>query len=266
MLHFAICCNLLAAIGGSPQLNTPAAVPSYPGPLPGGVHPGLVVGLAGLSREVAKSFMEVEFPEEGPLARGVEQFATIGEFYGAIDAALVALAPSMSVGGQLEHDLMPDLRVMSSVDEAREALTLIKRQGEGSKASPEEAEGDLAHYYRFGEIYHERKLRKNPVTGTWAFDGDPVPFPDVWRVAPVPAGGYARSQVPPDVWTLLEQFDRTFTSMLNELQTAWATSATDSLEAAVNRMFALRRPAVDLMKVQIAATATNYGPCFRLLT
>src|SRR5262245_10440365 len=60
MLHLAICCNLLTAIGGSPALNTPAVVPSYPGPLPGGVHPGLVVRLEGLSKEVAKSFMEVE--------------------------------------------------------------------------------------------------------------------------------------------------------------------------------------------------------------
>jgi Ferritin-like len=263
MLHLGVCCNLLAAVGGAPALNTPDVVPRYPGPLPGGVHPGLEVWLEGLSTEVAKRFMDIEYPEGGPVAFR-EEFATIGEFYAAIDAALVSVAPSMQVERQLQNAQMPDLRVLSSLDDAREALTLIRRQGEGSKASPEETAGDLAHYYRFGEIYHGKKFRKHPITGHWDFDGDVVPFPDVWPVARVPAGGYTREQVAPQVWTLLMRFDRGFAAMMNQLHTAWTTRATDLLDAAVGTMFGLRRPAVDLMKIPIPGTTGNYAPCFRL--
>ena len=266
MLHLGVCCNLLTAVGGAPVLNTPDVVPRYPGPLPGGVHPGLEVWLEGLSADVAKLFMDIEYPEGGPVARQREreEFATIGAFYAAIDAALVSVAPSMHVERQLEHAQMPNLRVMSSLDEAREALALIRRQGEGSTASPEEAAGDLAHYYRFGEIHHGKKFRKHPITGHWDFDGDVVPLPDVWPVARVPAGGYTREQVAPQVWTLLERFDRGFAAMMDQLHLAWTTPAPELLDAAVGRMFGLRRPSVDLMKMPIPGTSGTYAPCFRL--
>src|SRR6266436_4197622 len=40
MLHMALACNMLASIGGKPGINRD--LPSYPGPLPGGVHRGLI--------------------------------------------------------------------------------------------------------------------------------------------------------------------------------------------------------------------------------
>ncbi|NMO90363.1 ferritin-like domain-containing protein [Actinomycetospora sp. TBRC 11914] len=52
MGHMATACNLLTAIGGTPQINTAAAVPQYPGPLPGGVHPGLTIPLSGLTKDL----------------------------------------------------------------------------------------------------------------------------------------------------------------------------------------------------------------------
>ena len=36
---------MLTAVGGTPRINTTDVVPTYPGPLPGGVHPDLVVSL-----------------------------------------------------------------------------------------------------------------------------------------------------------------------------------------------------------------------------
>src|SRR3954463_945906 len=33
MLHLTVSANILVAIGGSPQLNTPEFIPKYPGPL-----------------------------------------------------------------------------------------------------------------------------------------------------------------------------------------------------------------------------------------
>ena len=67
MTHFGLACNLLVAIGGTPLLTDAAVVPTYPGPLPGGVRPGLIVPLRKLDKAQAKVFMEIEYPQDGPL-------------------------------------------------------------------------------------------------------------------------------------------------------------------------------------------------------
>src|ERR1700759_1622945 len=43
MLHMAIDCNVLNAIGGHPRIDDPRFVPKYPGHLPGGVENSLIV-------------------------------------------------------------------------------------------------------------------------------------------------------------------------------------------------------------------------------
>jgi hypothetical protein len=92
-------CNVLTAIGGTPRLNTADFVPTYPGPLPGGVHTDLIVLLSGLTNDVVKStFMEIELPESGPVAftRGMA-FPTIGAFYDAIFQAFQQIDPPPSL-------------------------------------------------------------------------------------------------------------------------------------------------------------------------
>src|SRR5215510_3787075 len=91
MLHMAIDCNILNAIGGEPRIDDPRFVPKYPGHLPGGVEGSLVVGLAPFSKQVVKdTFMVIEEPER-PLEFPVEETAvaakpqeTIGQFYQGI--------------------------------------------------------------------------------------------------------------------------------------------------------------------------------------
>jgi Ferritin-like len=182
MLHMALACNLLTALGGIPALNDPQLLPVYPGELPGGVHPGLVVSLQALSKDAAKTFMDIELPEGGPIAFAVTgTFDTIGAFYQAVQDAFDALQPVLSEDRQLKGRL--GLTKISNLDQVRQAIALIQHQGEGSKDSPEDTgPGDLAHYYRFGEIFHERALQKDAVTGEWRFDGAPIPLPDAWRL------------------------------------------------------------------------------------
>ncbi|XP_019617050.1 PREDICTED: uncharacterized protein LOC109464484 [Branchiostoma belcheri] len=63
MKHMTLVANLLNAIGGSPNLNTPSIVPSYPAPLPGGANPGLVVKLARCSlNQIRTVFQGIERP------------------------------------------------------------------------------------------------------------------------------------------------------------------------------------------------------------
>jgi hypothetical protein len=262
MLHMATACNLLTAIGGTPQVNTPAQVPIYPGPLPDGIRPGLVVGLAAFSKPQTKLFMDIELPEHGPLALVAETYSTIGAFYTAVELAFVRLCPHLSVDRQFEGYL--DLQKVSDLAGVRAAIQLIKRQGEGSTTSPDESPGELAHYYRFGEMYNGRRLIYDPVTRKWVYAGAVVPMPPVWPVDPVPAGGYRRPDVPPDVWTLVAECDTQYTTMLDQIAEAWRTGDDGPLGRAISSMFALAAPAKQLMQKRKPSGPGNYGPCFRL--
>lgn len=266
MLHMAIACNLLVAIGGTPVVNTAEVVPTYPGPLPGGVNPGLIIPLQGLTRDAIRIFMEIEYPEKGPVTFArAEEYPTIGAFYSAVDAAFARLQPPLSVDRQLAGPL--NLKTMRTIAEARQAIELIKHQGEGTEQSPEDTgPDDLAHYYRFAEIYHGRKLVRDPESGNWDYVGHVVPFPSVYPMAPVRPGGYRREDVTDDVWSQLQEFDGVFSTMLNDLQAAWENGDRSRLNASIGSMFGLRGPAVRLMQMEIPSEVGNYGPCFRVVT
>lgn len=276
MLHMGVMCNLLVAIGGSPSLTKPEDVPQYPGPLPGGVRPGLIVPLQGLSPAQLKVFIDIELPENGPLVTPfatTEKFPTIGAFLDAILAAFEKLQPALqtdrqmttSVGGTL-------LKKFLTLADVRDAIQLVKQQGEGRAGQPgtpeDTGEDDLAHYYRFAEIYYGRQLRKHPVTQRWGYTGPQIPFPAIWPMAVVPPGGYKKEDVPdPAVWQLIEQFDRSFTIMLTQLQAAWWEGSPAKLGQAVGTMFGLSGPAISLMQKPLPQPdgGGNYGPCFRLV-
>lgn len=264
MLHMGLACNLLVAIGGTPRLNVAESLPTYPGPLPGGVRPELVVTLAGLTRATVKTFMSIEYPEGGPIALRDAGFPTIGAFYGAVRDAFTKLPPrEFDVRRQIEGPL--GLTRIESLQQVTDAIDLIKHQGEGSNDTPEDTgPADLAHYYRFAEIDAGKKFEKDPVTGKWGFRGADVRFPDARPMGEVPARGYVELDVSPEVAALLTEFDMTFTAMLDQLQAAWENGDEASLEGAIDAMRALRGPAVALMDLPIPGTVVTYGPCFRL--
>src|SRR5277367_4613490 len=106
MLHMSLDCNILNAIGGSPEIDAPCFVPKYPGPLPGGVESDLTVTLAPFSKQQVKDvFMVIEEPED-PLKFPVRNFAamppekqeTIGQFYGKIIEQIEYLTDSIFTG------------------------------------------------------------------------------------------------------------------------------------------------------------------------
>jgi photosystem II stability/assembly factor-like uncharacterized protein len=263
MLHFGLACNLLVAIGGTPVIADPAVVPKYPGPLPGNIRPGLVVTLRKLSADQARVFMEIEYPRGGPVAEAAIAGTpvTIGEFYESIATAFDDLQPTISTDRQIEGP--PGLWKITSLAGVREAIALINRQGEGSNASPEEAPGDLAHYYRFGEIANGRKFVKD-AAGVWGFSGPPIPMPAVYDMADVPEGGYLPADVPDlAVRDLIERFDRHYSEMLRLLETAWTNGDPAVLLDAVGAMGAMAAAGRELVKRPRPDGQGNYGPCFR---
>jgi hypothetical protein len=264
MFHMGLVCNMLSAIGGTPHIV--AAAPTYPGPLPGGVHPGLTVYLSGLtSTYVRDVFMEIELPEH-PLAFAAaeEEFPTIGAFYDALSEAFRQVRPTISMNNQLSHNRIGEnnLEPIKDLVGVEDSITRIKEQGEGTSTSPDapQAAGEFAHYYKFGEIYHGHKLQQ--VNGKWEFNGDVVAFPDVYPMGVVPAGGWPNPD--PTVQGLLQKFDTNYTALLKGLDDAWNGGGSSALNNAIGTMFSLNGTAVDLMKVPLPGGGGVYGPEFRV--
>jgi hypothetical protein len=261
MLHMALALNMLVAVGGTPAI----VAPTYPGPLPGGVRPELEVYLGGLTKESVAMFMQIELPEEPVALLELETFPTIGAFYDAIAEAFRTLSPPLSQDKQIktrigvpnpagpdQPRLREDVIVIGAVADAEAAIATIKNQGEGVSGSPEAPDHELAHYYRFAEIYYEHKLIK--VGDKWQYSGDPVSFPDVWPVARVPAGGY------PAVTT---EFDEEFGTMISWLEKAWTGGGVGDLSNAIGSMLDLGGIADTLVKKELPdGSGGHYGPDF----
>ncbi|MDQ3741863.1 MAG: ferritin-like protein [Actinomycetota bacterium] len=283
MLHLGLACNMLTAIGGTPQITAP----TYPGPLPGGVEPDLTVYLAGLSKDTVQMYMAIEKPEQ-PLAAAAESFPTIGAFYDRIWSLFQSLNPALSAtgqipggvgvpnpaapGGETQESFGPIVALegfpsgpTDPITTVQAAITTIKEQGEGTTSTPdadEFAADELAHYYRFGEIYNERKLVEvSP--GKWEFSGDPVPFPTkLWPVAQVPPGGY------PGVASV-EAFNTVYAQLITHLQNAWPGAAKadpqtqgQELGNAIRMMMKLGGLAATIVQQRLPSGSGNYGPDF----
>ena len=144
MTHMALAGNLLNALGGTPVIDEPAFIPTYPGPLPGSVEGGLVVGLAPFSVALVRDvFMVIEQPEEPlefPALAPATAPVTIGAFYAAIRAQLPDAAFVGDPSRQVIDPLMPELVGIVDAQSAIAAIDFIVEQGEGTTTSP--LEGD----------------------------------------------------------------------------------------------------------------------------
>ena len=274
MLHLTLAANLLNAVGGRPVLDSPDTLPRYPGPLPGTVDDGLTVGLAPFSVPLVRdTFMRIEQPElpadgegtaAGPAAPA--ETLTIGQFYRQIRTTLVTLGPDALTGRphhQVTTNLLPGAIPVTGVASACQAIDAIIDQGEGTLTSPlEVVGGDVAHYYRFAEIVHGRRLVRfpGPPHGRWAYLGQPVTVnPAGIRPVPVnptldgyPADSAARHAC--------KSFNYTYTSLLRVLHTTF-NGTPGALMSAISLMSSLQQQALDMS----AGTTTNgvpAGPTF----
>ncbi|HEV7660560.1 MAG TPA: ferritin-like protein [Allosphingosinicella sp.] len=273
MLHLALVCNMLVSIGGEPQISS--AAPTYPGKLPLGVHPELIVPLGRFSKRMLDVFIEIERPkdvppdqailqEEGEQDQDGEEF-TIGQLYGEILASFRALDPEFSQDRQVTGPLawIPIL----SLEDVEKAIEIIERQGEGSTGQPEERRGYLAHYWRFAEMHRLQRMEKG-ADGKWAF-GTAIAFDfnaDVWPVGDVPEGGYQLDPASePEARHLLHQFNIHYSKLLDYLQATWSGPAGQAMILmALEEMFELEKFAKPLMRIA-RPDGQNYSPDFRYL-
>lgn len=262
MRHLGMACNMLNAVGGEPAIVS--VLPEYPGHLPGGVQPDLTVALAGLSKDQLRVFMQIESPVE-PLALAADQtYPSIGRFYEDLLSAFTEVRPAIAAVRQHTIRVL-DVTPITSLDDVTAAITSINEQGEGTTKTPE-PNGDLAHYYQFGEMYHEHALEFEPTTGEWGFTGRSMPFPpadEIYPLAPLPAGGWPSPT--PDVQTALDRFNTALVVMLTGLETAWITGDPGPLHGAIAQMMELTPLAVALLQMPNPdLPGTVYGPDFRI--
>lgn len=276
MIHMCLACNIMNALGRTPQINPP----TYPGPLPGGIGPDgqpLIIHLYPFSQEAMKQAMDIEEPEDGGipfphealLATAQQEYVSIGQFYTALDQFLSTLPASAWQAGRNQLDdsqfLQGQIFPVNNYADASRAIGQIISEGEGTPKTPLDFEGEVAHYYRFGEIYYNQVLTQadNPMgyawTGTLGIDWSAV-YPAI-----TDPGEHDFSQDPPAAQAAQEACDAAFTAMVQGLQQA-VSGETGFLGIAVRSMFDLRMAARKAMTVPLADSTKVAGPSFRVFS
>ncbi|MFF7705325.1 ferritin-like domain-containing protein [Streptomyces lydicus] len=278
MTHMGLVCNMLTTIGGTPVIADPKVVPKYEGPLPGGVRPDLTVFLEGLNKDSVEMFSEIERPDK-PVAQ-FETFTTIGAFYTAIEDAFEVHQHLIKGTRQIEFSLAHhgegnNILPLDTIEKVRAAIEVIKEQGEGTSASPQNPfpgkPGELAHFYVFREIFHGKKLIKTSESpDVWEFKGDDVPMPAAYPMGRVPKGGWANDELnapSAEIQKTLGEFNTEFSAMLRALDRAWRTDdpaeGKSEVSKAVGHMFAMSPKAKSLVQQELPdGSGKTYGPEF----
>ncbi|MHB9858933.1 ferritin-like domain-containing protein [Streptomyces sp. YIM S03343] len=266
MLHLTLVANVLNAIGGKPDLTVPGFVPSYPAYLPDG-EDDFTVDLRSFSPEAVETFCKIERPAKAPSAevRLIQEpddrapllvssptaegmrFYSIGEFYEEIIEGLEKVAeddptlfcgdPAQQVGPEYFYSAGGDISVVSDLDSAQRALHFIAAQGEGLDSGIWDAEGELAHYYRFRQLQLGRYYQAGD--GPDSPSGAPlsISWDDVYdvkvsaKLADYPAGS--------ELARVARDFNADYAAFLALLTKAF-DGQPDLLQDAVVEMFRLR--------------------------
>lgn len=277
MLHMTIAANIYNALGGQPLIDSPKFVPEYPTGLPMSIGDGLIVNLKKLSKEQVKdTFMEIEepenpidFPTEAALtAVGQPQYHTIGEFYEALKQKIIEIAPDQLPGDPAKQVTSPFFeadvlfKILTKEDAAR-AIDIIVEQGEGTVTSPIDFEGEIAHYYRFEEIYEGRALVKDPTAANgYSFTGAPIEFDpkNVYNIFPntkakmLAAGSEERRRV--------NEFNASYQSLLKGLQKTFSGSP-EALDGTIGIMYDIKLRAEKLCGMDFPGKpGFKIGPTF----
>ncbi len=263
MSHMALACNLLNALGGSPAIDDPKFIPTYPGKLPGGVESSLTVPLKPLSIELVECvFMEIEEPEDPLVFRTAaveDRELTIGLFYAAIRDQMESASFPGDPALQVTHPLLPEITAITDAASAIAAIDTIIEQGEGTSTSPTDLEGDeLAHYYRFAEIVQGKTLVKHtdippgtPPDEQWSYGDPPIPF-DKNGVRPVIENPTYDSYADhPYARAMSDNFSYDYTGVLKSLHATF-NGAGGALDASIGLMESLRQQAHALMEIEIS--------------
>jgi hypothetical protein len=283
MVHMAIACNTLAAIGGTPQIKGLDAGFPRQG-LPGNAEPDLKVGLAKLSKPQLENFMRLEAPTFLlPPEFQHETYPSIGNLYAAIRdavgtnadavrAAIKAGGTSNQVGDDIGFTTITYVEGKDPLEQVLAGIDEIVMQGEGSPAhtlhADANSEAELSHYGKYAELYFGRQYQEPdpdvPLTIetlSQFFKGYEIGAAQVVNTLYVPSDGYQKVLSADPNGTAVTQalvaFDQAYAGIMSDLEAMWngpADKSWPSFGDAVGKMGDLRvLGCVYLMKNQVPA-------------
>lgn len=274
MVHMCLACNIMNAIGGDPKINPP----SFPGPLPGDIGGGFTVHLYPFSKNAMQQGMHIEEPADPfdpPEAPQITLEAydlsdvTIGEFYQHLERVLSELPKDEWHSGRhqvWDNQFMQGMIFkINNFDDAKKAIDIIVSEGEGTSATnPLDQDHQLAHYYRFEEIYRDRILTLAPGTPDGYVWGDPLGV-DWHAVFPAISDPETHdfSNEPETAQRAQQACNQAFTDMVDELQLAF-TGQTGHLGNAIGAMLGLQKAALMAFKTPLNDNRVA-GPAFKYI-
>jgi hypothetical protein len=258
MIHFCLACNILNALGGDPVLKPPV----YPGTIPGDIgKPGekpLEVRILPFSRDAMAQGMAIEEPAHIPdfphvnfmatTEDGAPQTETIGQFYTKLDKFLSTLPDTAWYADRNQIDdaqyFAGQLFPVNCYGDAHVAIEQIMSEGEGTGDDPLDFQGEVAHFYRFGEIFHEKVLTKadNKLGYSWGPEPLLVDYDAVYPAIKDP-GSYDFSGASPAAQAAQAACNLAYRQLVDALQLA-VTGEAAQLGIAVKAMFDLRMAAM----------------------
>ncbi|MFT6372820.1 MAG: hypothetical protein ACJAZT_001574 [Gammaproteobacteria bacterium] len=279
MVHMCLACNIMNAIGGAPAITAP----TFPGPLPGDIGEDhgqpLIVHLYPFSEQAMQQGMNIEEPVDPPefpdltmakLAE-TEERVTIGEFYARLDTALSQLPADAWQANRHQVDdrqfFQGQIFAINNYADAHRAIEEIVSEGEGSPndKNPLDLNSELAHYYRFEELFRNQVLVKtgdDPSDYAW---GEPlgVDWTAVYPAISDPES-YDFSNESIDVQASQLACNVAFSEMVDHLQYAF-NSNDGQLGNGVQSMFDIRMAAIKAFQTpmksgQVAGPAFVYLP------
>jgi hypothetical protein len=207
-----------------------------------------------------------DFPVHGLVAAAPTQAVTIGQFYGALDQFLSTLPASAWKAGRHQvtdaQFLSGQLFAVNGYDDAHRAIRTIISEGEGAHNDPLDFQDEIAHYYRFGEIYHRKVLTKSNDPLGYAWGPDPLAI-DWTQAFPAIAnpGAHDFSREPAAAQAAQAACNGAYTAMVQALQRA-LTGDRAALGVAVSAMFGLRMAAMHAFTVPLLDASRVAGPAF----
>ncbi len=280
MLHLTLAANVLNAIGGSPVLDSPQLMPTYPAFLPHS-NEAFQVPLAKFSPESVETFMKIERPSDHDGLPEDDSYETIGQFYEAIEEALGRLAgelgekvlftgdPSRQITAEFYYGGAGKIVTVTDLASALAALEEVVEQGEGLQHEevwdgdqdmfhPERPE--VAHYFRFEELAAGRRYQAGDTpqsgpTGSelvvdWGAVHNMRPNP---RSSDYPVGSEVRKH--------MDDFNHTYSGILHLLHEAFNGSPL-LLAVSTGVMYGLKEQAQELMSLPTGDGTTTAGPSF----
>ena len=280
MLHMTLVANVLNAAGGSPEIDSPRLMPTFPAFLPHS-NQAFEVSLEKLSPSAIETFMKIERPAEHDGLPEDDSYETIGQFYESIEEGIGRLcdelgedqvfsgAPARQVTADLYYGGAGEIIAVTDRRSALAALQEVIEQGEGLQHEevwdgdrnmfhPEREE--VAHYFRFDEIVRGRSYQSGdtPQSGPsgkelhvdWDAVHNARSNP---RAADHPEGSEARRR--------LEEFNHAYSGMLHLLDRAF-NGRPHLLAVATGAMYGMAEQARELMGMPSGDGETTVGVSF----